>query len=235
LYEAARQELAERKRAERELERINRDLSALNAITAVVSRSLDMTEVLNSTLDSTLQVLHLNGGARGGIFLVDESLGELHLLAVRGLPAEFIERETTVRLDKCLCGQVIATGETINATLVDLWRDRRGWVEPHGHLIVPLKSKGKVLGVMFLYLPVAHQPDDADMQLLAAIGSQIGVGIENARLYESMWAQARDLELLYEVGQRFSSSLDPEEVLSRGGRPLRAGVRGRHLPGAPHP
>ncbi len=215
LYEAARQELAERKRAERELERTNRDLSALNAITAVVSRSLDMTEVLNSTLDSTLQVMHLNGGARGGIFLVDESLGELHLLAVRGLPAEFIERETTVSLDKCLCGQVIATGETLNATLVDVWRDRRGWVEPHGHLIVPLKSKGKVLGVMFLYLPAAHQPDDADMRLLAAIGSQIGVGIENARLYESMWAQARDLELLYEVGQRFSSSLDPEEVLSR--------------------
>ena len=215
LYEAAQQELAERKRAERELERTNRDLSALNAITAVVSRSLDMTEVLNSTLDRALQVMHLNGGTRGGIFLVDESLGELHLLAVRGLPAEFIERETTVSVDKCLCGQVVATGETINATLLDTWRDRRGWVEPHGHLIVPLKSKGKVLGVMFLYLPADHQPDDADMRLLAAIGSQIGVGIENARLYESMWAQAHDLELLYEVGQRFSSSLDPEEVLSR--------------------
>ena len=215
LYEAARQELAERKRAERELERTNRDLLALNAITAVVSRSLDMAEVLNSTLDSTLQVMHLNGEARGGIFLVDESLGELHLLAVRGLPAEFIERETTVSLDKCLCGQVIATGETINATRVDVWRERRGWVEPHGHLIVPLKSKGKVLGVMFLYLPATHQPDDADMRLLAAIGSQIGVGIENARLYESLWAQARDLELIHEVGQRFSSTLDPEEVLSR--------------------
>lgn len=215
LYEAAQQELTERKRAERELERTNRDLSALNAITATVSRSLDLSQVLSNTLDRTLEVMQLDGEARGGIFLVDESLGELHLSAVHGLPAEFIERETTVKLDKCLCGQVVETGETVNATRVEVWRDRRGWVEPHGHVIVPLKSKGKVLGIMFLYLPAVGRPDEADLPLLTAIGSQIAVGIENARLYESMWAQARDLELLYEVGQRFSSSLDPEEVLSR--------------------
>ena len=215
LYEAAQQELTERKRAERELQRSNRDLSVLNAITAAVSRSLDMTEALNGTLDKTLEVMQFEGEARGGIFLVNERLGELHLAAVRGLPAEFIERETTVSLDKCLCGWVAETGEVVNATLGDTWHDRRGWVEPHGHLIVPLKSKGKVLGIMFLYLPAAHQADEADMRLLTAIGSQIGVGIENARLYENMEAQARDLELLYEVGQKFSSSLDPEEVLSR--------------------
>ncbi len=215
LYEVAQQELAERERAERELERTNRDLSALNSITAIVSRSLDLTQVLNNTLDKTLEVMQLNGEARGGIFMVDEGLGELHLSAVHGLPAEFIERETTVKMDECLCGQVVETGETVNATRMDVWRDRSGWVEPHGHVIVPLRSKGKVLGVMFLYLPAARQPDEADMQLLTAIGSQIAVGIENARLYESLGAQARDLELLYEVGQRFSSSLDPEEVLSR--------------------
>jgi PAS domain S-box-containing protein len=215
LYEAAQQELTERKRAERELQRSNRDLSVLNAITAAVSRSLDMTEVLNDTLDKTLEVMQLNGEARGGIFLVNERVGELHLAAVRGLPAEFIERETTVSLDKCLCGWVAETGEVVNATLGNTWLDPRGWVEPHGHLLVPLRSKGKVLGVMFLYLPAGHQADEADMRLLTAIGSQIGVGIENARLYENMEAQARDLELLYEVGQKFSSSLDPEEVLSR--------------------
>jgi signal transduction histidine kinase len=80
---------------------------------------------------------------------------------------------------------------------------------------VPLKSKGHVLGVMFLYLPAAHRATDHEIQLLTAIGSQIGVGIENAQLYERLEAQARNLELLYDMGRRFSASLEPQEVLSQ--------------------
>ena len=208
-------DITDREKAERELERSNRELVVRNAITATVSQSLDMTHVLNDTLKKTLQVMQLGSEAKGGIFLVDERVSELHLAALRGLPPEFIERETTVKLDKCLCGRVVETGEIIDATRVDAWQSRPGWVEPHGHLIVPLKSKGHVLGVMFLYLPAAHRVTDQEIQLLTAIGSQIGVGIENAQLYERLEAQARNLELLYDMGRRFSASLEPQEVLSQ--------------------
>ena len=208
-------DITDRKKAERELERSNRELAAHNAITATVNQSLDMTRILNNTLEKTLQVMQLGGEAKGGIFLVNERVGELHLAALRGLPPEFIERETAVKLDKCLCGRVVGTGEIIDATRVDPWQGRPGWVEPHGHLIVPLKSKGHVLGVMFLYLPAAHRATDQEVQLLTAIGNQIGVGIENAQLYERLEAQARNLELLYDLGRRFSASLEPQEVLSQ--------------------
>ena len=208
-------DITDRKKAERELERSNRELAAHNAITATVNQSLDMTRVLNNTLEKTLQVMQLGGEAKGGIFLVNERVGELHLAALRGLPPEFIERETAVKLDKCLCGRVVGTGEIIDATRVAPWPGRPGWVEPHGHLIVPLKSKGHVLGVMFLYLPAAHRTTDQEMQLLTAIGNQIGVGIENAQLYERLEAQTRNLELLYDLGRRFSASLEPQEVLSQ--------------------
>jgi len=208
-------DITDREKAERELERSNRELVVRNAITATLSQSLDMTHVLNDTLKKTLQVMQLGSEAKGGIFLVDERVNELHLAALRGLPPEFIERETTVKLDKCLCGRVVETGEIIDATRVDAWQSRPGWVEPHGHLIVPLKSKGHVLGVMFLYLPAAHRATDQEIQLLTAIGSQIGVGIENAQLYERLEAQARNLELLYDMGRRFSASLEPQEVLSQ--------------------
>jgi PAS domain S-box-containing protein len=209
-------DITDREKAERELERSNRELVVRNAITATLSQSLDMTHVLNDTLKKTLQVMQLGSEAKGGIFLVDEKVGELHLAALRGLPPEFIERETTVKLDKCLCGRVVETGEIIDATTrADAWQSRPGWVEPHGHLIVPLKSKGHVLGVMFLYLPASHRATDQEIQLLTAIGSQIGVGIENAQLYERLEAQARNLELLYDMGRRFSASLEPQEVLSQ--------------------
>ena len=208
-------DITDRKKAERELERSNRELATHNAITATISQSLDMTRVLNNTLEKTLQVMQLGSEAKGGIFLVNERAGELHLAALRGLPPEFIERETTVKLDRCLCGQVVRTGEIIDATHAEPWPGRPGWVEPHGHLIAPLQSKGHVLGVMFLYLPAAHRATDQEMQLLTTIGNQIGVGIENAQLYERLEAQTRNLELLYDLGRRFSASLEPQKVLSQ--------------------
>jgi len=56
-----------------------------------------------------------------------------------------------------------------------------------------------VLGVMFLYPHASYHPSTQDLHLLAAIGNQIGVAIENSRLYqkERMMAEqiARDVTI----------------------------------------
>jgi GAF domain-containing protein len=179
-----------------------RELGALNSIAATVSQSLDISQILNDTLDKMLQVMLLEGEIKGAIFLLNAGAGELRLAALRGLPVEFGERETAIRLDTCLCGRVVETGEIIDATRVNAWPERPGWVEPHGHLLVPLKSKGKTMGVVSLYLPDTCHPSDSEMQLLAAIWNQIGVSVENAKLYERLEEQALGSELLYEVGRR---------------------------------
>jgi diguanylate cyclase (GGDEF)-like protein len=54
----------------------------------------------------------------------------------------------------------------------------------HGHLIVPLKTKDRVEGVLDLYGPVDAEIDEDKVKLLLAIGNQLGIAIENARLYE---------------------------------------------------
>lgn len=201
-------------RVGKELRRCLHEMAAFSAIAATVSQSLDLNKILNDTLDKSLEVMPLDGEARGGIFLLDEGAAELRLAALRGLP-KFTERETHVKLDKCLCGHAVKTGELVDATRVEAWPDGLGRVEPHGHLLVPLKSRGRVLGVMFLYLPTAFRPGEQTLELLAAIGSQIGVGVENAQLYDRLWKQPEDMELLYEVGRWLSSSLEPHKVLSQ--------------------
>jgi len=192
-----------------------RELAALNAIAATVSRSHDLLNILSQVLDQTIELLEFEQEARGGIFLLNEKADELGLVALHGLPLEFTERETIVSLDKCLCGHVVKTGEIVDATRVKAWNDKPGWVEPHGHVLVPLKSKGHVLGVMFLFLPPAHWVQAQEMQLLSAIGNQIGIGIENAQLRGRLEEQAQSLELLYDLGRRFSASLEPSEVLTQ--------------------
>ncbi len=57
-------------------------------------------------------------------------------------------------------------------------------MHPHGHIIVPLKSMDKVVGVLCLYLPAGVVVDEDNKTLLYILGAQIGVAIENAKLYE---------------------------------------------------
>jgi diguanylate cyclase (GGDEF)-like protein len=57
-------------------------------------------------------------------------------------------------------------------------------MSPHGHLIVPLKAMDKVVGVLCLYLPVGVGIEEDRKMLLYILGAQIGIAIDNARLYE---------------------------------------------------
>ena len=58
------------------------------------------------------------------------------------------------------------------------------------HVNVPLKAKDKVLGVMNLaYAEDRDFPPD-EIQTLTSIGHQIGMAVDNARLYRDLWARS---------------------------------------------
>lgn len=62
-----------------------------------------------------------------------------------------------------------------------------------GQIIVPLKSKGEVQGVLALATRSSRQFLAEEQELITAIGNQIGVAIENAHLYENMRFYARQI------------------------------------------
>jgi diguanylate cyclase (GGDEF)-like protein len=49
---------------------------------------------------------------------------------------------------------------------------------------VPLKTKDRAEGVLVLSIPVGTEPSEDTVKILATIGNQLGIAIENARLYE---------------------------------------------------
>ncbi len=65
--------------------------------------------------------------------------------------------------------------------------------EPHSHICVPLHSKDRLRGVMDFCLPETRVVDALDRQMFAAIGRQIGVAVENARLYENLRFYVRQI------------------------------------------
>ncbi|MFA5529102.1 MAG: GAF domain-containing protein [Thiohalomonadaceae bacterium] len=57
-------------------------------------------------------------------------------------------------------------------------------MEKHGHVIAPLMAKGKAVGVFYYYVPCGLRPQPGQRDTFVEIGQQLGLAIENARLYE---------------------------------------------------
>jgi two-component system sensor histidine kinase DegS len=191
------------------------ELETVNAIAVKVSQSLDLDEILDKALGKVLEVMRLE--AKGGIFLLDAGEQKLRLRVHRELSPDFVRREAEIAVGECLCGMVAESGEVLLAddSLEDARHTKCRELGPYSHIIVPLKSRGRVLGVMFLYLRGKYQPSAADKRLFASIGSQIGVAIDNAQLHQNVARQLRIEQRLNEVAEKLTSELELDKILPK--------------------
>jgi GAF domain-containing protein/HAMP domain-containing protein len=191
-----------------------KELAALNAIAAVVSRSLDLDEILKNALDKTLEVMDTEAG---GIYLLDEELDALNVAVQRGFTPELVAEIDGLKVGEGFSGRVIQTSEPL--VVRDLAADSRltrSVVLDEGLqsvAIVPLSSKGKVLGTLFVITYGYREFTDEDVQLLSSIGHQIGVAIDNAHLFEAERRRRQEATLLTEIAKLVSGTLNLDEVL----------------------
>ncbi len=169
----------ERKVADR-----TRELATLNAIAAVVSGSLKLDEVLNPALEAVLQAMDL---PQGGIYLLDQQRRRLTLAVSKGLSARTVAGIAELGLGEGFSGHVAQTGEPLVVTNVP--HDPRLLPAaqesgPTSIACVPLDSRGVVLGTLFVVSPNPREFTVQETELLSSIGHQIGVAVENARLFE---------------------------------------------------
>jgi GAF domain-containing protein len=82
------------------------------------------------------------------------------------------------------------------------------------YLGVPLASRGEVLGTICIFgiEPLAIQP--ATLALLQAVGHQVGVAVENARLFDQAQARAQELVVLNELVRSLSARRTTDQVLA---------------------
>ncbi len=162
-----------------------RELAALNAITAVASRSLDIEEVLRAALDKTLEV---TGMAVGAAYRLDVQDQTLHLIAQCGLPPEFVDCAASLPRSESVAGRVTGTARPALLRIEDYPEGRlKQILERVGvrlALSIPLVAKGQVLGFINLGSRVVRDVPADEVKLMASIGQQVGVAVENAQLYE---------------------------------------------------
>jgi C4-dicarboxylate-specific signal transduction histidine kinase len=172
------------KDAEQEVRQRSQELSALNAIASTASQSLDLDEILKATLDKVLETI---GGEAGAIYLLDQGNNNLVAKVYRGISPEFVEE--TMRWDRGLARRGLRSGEPIVVEDISkepgLTRMAATREDLRSYIGVPLKSKDKVLGMMNVIARRPRRFAPRDVELLTSVGNQIGVAIENARLYEA--------------------------------------------------
>ena len=171
----------------REDEDRRRELLALSRVSAALSGLWDLDAVLRVALDNVLNIMD---GAVGGILLVDEQTQSLSYRVYHGLSDRYAN-EMRLSLGEGIAGRVAKSGKSI--LLEDISADphaaRPDLVSTEGlkaFISVPLRAKDKVLGVINVASRATHHFTTNDLHLLNSIGDQLGVAIEEARLYERL-------------------------------------------------
>ncbi len=175
-----------------ELEEINSELAALYEISSTISRTIDLKSLLKGVLETLPRVNILKVEDKAMIFTVEDN--GLRLAAHTGMGDDFVRAHEGLKLGECLCGLSAQTGEAILST--NSHEDSRHTIHypgmtPHGHVILPLKAADRVVGVMCIYMPVGVEPSEQTVKLLTSIADQLGVAVNNARLFE----QTRNMSL----------------------------------------
>ena len=171
---------------ERRVEARTRELETLNAVTTVVSDSLDLDEVFNDALEQTLGAVNLSMGTA---YIVDAPTRTFRLMAHRGLSESFVRNGAEVPISEAVASSESATRLVPAFRVVEsypegdvkhnLERERIRLV-----IAVPLLAKGVAVGELILFAQGVRQMSPEETSLLAAIGRQVGIAVENARLYE---------------------------------------------------
>ncbi|MBW8010160.1 MAG: GAF domain-containing sensor histidine kinase [Chloroflexi bacterium] len=195
-------------------------LAALFRVSQVLGTSLDLNEVLNQVMDA---VIGLTEAERGFLMLVDGESKELSLRAARNMEQETLLRDD-MKISNTVVQTVVESGEglvTTNAQEDPRFAQQESVVafSLRSILCSPLRSRGEVIGVIFVDNRI-HEGlfDQKDLDLLNAFAAQAAAAIQNARLYtqtdKSLAARVGELENLARITRELNQHLELEHVLA---------------------
>ena len=178
-------DITERKQAEHEIRRRNRELMVLNSIAQTLTESMDLGDSLHRTLRQMVELFHLDASS---IYLLDEEPRRLRRVAAVGHRSEYSRHFPVVTLQPDLLKHIKAVHATFLSVqglpLPAALRDAQRKEEIASAYLVVLWSKDRVIGALVVGSRTQREFSPADTNLLIAVGSQISSAIERTLLYD---------------------------------------------------
>jgi PAS domain S-box-containing protein len=182
-------DITERQRMEEALVRSSRTQSILNDVFRLSIENLDLTTLLQRTLDQVLAIPWLELSPKGAIFLGEGRT--LRLTAHRRLAKPLLRACASVDFGRCLCGRAALTGEFVFVDHLDECHEiTYEGMSPHGHYCVPILSAGEVMGVICLYLRPGHGAQPGEREVLEAVASALAGILRRKRAEEALLESA---------------------------------------------
>jgi C4-dicarboxylate-specific signal transduction histidine kinase len=173
-------------------------LQILHTVTQVVSRSLDVDEVLKTALDA---LTHVTGHEISSLHLISADGQHLQLKGERGLAEKLRDVNQLLPVGKGQLGGVAATGTTLvlknaadDPSLLAPARAAMRTDRIRGLVCVAIHSRGRILGTLTLGRRTEEPFTERDVTLLEATAAQIGLAIDNARLFSETRQQLEQLK-----------------------------------------
>ncbi len=211
----------------------NEELLAMNEITSSVSRTLDLQQVLGDILQRVIGITEYDSGL---ISIADPITHNLRLAVQHNFPQAVVKRLTETGLSGTSCDFVYQTGQTayvpnlesppaeledFSPLLPESWPHKGvlpAFEAPRSmgylsYLSVPLSSKGVQLGTICLFNRSVRSTNPARIALLEAIGQQVGVAVENARLFQSTQTALGETETLYQASSELNAVRTFDDIL----------------------
>jgi signal transduction histidine kinase/CheY-like chemotaxis protein len=188
-------DMTEKRRAEDEMRRRNRELNALNAMAVVATQSFDLDEILNLTLR---QVVSLFGAESGSVYLSDTDAPTYRRRAAWGPRSRDKARPAEISFSDGF-GDLVMRSRTevitaeylphLPAQVAEFIRSDadRAWIW------VLFWGKDAPTGIMGLCSHQGYEYSSNEENLLVAISRQLATTIEKVRLYEETCRAYEDL------------------------------------------
>ena len=188
---------------------------ALLRISTALPEYPDLGELLDFVSNEVKRLMDSEGAL---VTLLDEENRELFFIgaAYDDMATQKRVKEIRFPIDKLIAGQVIKTGEAmiIHDTLTDpsihQERDRIMGYQTRSLLLVPLKSKDRIIGVLCAINKKKGRFDQGNMKLLSLVAATVELSIENARFSEEVKKAYREVSSLNRAKDKVINHLSHE-------------------------
>ena len=190
------------------LKKRRQELAILYDIGSDLTSSLGLTEVLDRAILKVLEYFKVDTVR---IYLMDQTEQYLELVAYKGITKHQVNGLRKIRISEGFSGKAARTKSFIAQKVSDLEdRPRAALLRSKGFKViicVPLIVKEKVVGVMNLASKRTISLPEAKIDLLIAMGNQIAIAVNVARLYENIRRKATGIRKAKEELEYFAYTI----------------------------
>ncbi len=183
-----------------------RELYLFNQIATLTAHTLDLQEIINAVLTASLDFFQIDAGL---LLLWDRIRRRLTYAASQGFPQEYLGQLADGKLEGIVSPDLSRAGQPL--IIKDISKDPRLFSSSFTDLIrqdprfravvsIPLKYRDEITGFLNLAATTARpfRASRSKKYFFSILGNQIGLAIENARLYHELRRSERRYRRIFE-------------------------------------